>query len=206
MYTDIVVARYNEDVRWLSSYAQCDYHIKIYNKGPTKVELEENESLNIYTLPNIGRETHTYLHYIITHYHNLPDRVVFTQGNPFDHCNPQILVRVVYSGASAMSQNAVPVKHMTKNDKICNYNGHELINSGYTLGEVYDKIFQIPFPEDYKIYFGAIFSVSCELIRKYPLSFYEKLLGFISVGQNPEFAHFMEWSWYNIFNYAEKNM
>ena len=206
MSSDIVVARYNEDVRWLSSYIRSDYNIKIYNKGPTKVELEENESLSIYTLPNIGRETHTYLHYIITNYHNLPDRVIFTQGNPFDHCNSQILLHIIYGRTSRMSLNAVPVTHMKKSDKISNYNDHQLIDSGHTLGEVYDKIFQIPFPEDYRIYFAAIFSVSSDIIRKYPLSFYEKLLGFISVGQNPEFAHFMEWSWYNIFNYAEKNM
>ena len=204
MSTDIVVARYNEDVSWISSYIQYDYHIKIYNKGQTKVELEDNECVSIYNLPNIGREAHTYLHYIITNYNNLPDRVVFTQANPFDHCNAQTLLHVIYLSTDGMSLNAVPVGHMKKTDKICNYNGHELIDSGYTLGEVYDNIFEIPFPEEgYKIYFGAIFSVSSELIRKYPLSFYEKLLEYISVGQNPEFAHFMEWSWYNIFNYVD---
>jgi hypothetical protein len=36
--------------------------------------------------PNVGRESETYLHHILNHYENLPEFVVFLQGNPFDHC------------------------------------------------------------------------------------------------------------------------
>jgi hypothetical protein len=67
----IIVARYNENIEWLNSeMSNCI----IYNKG---------NKLNIYNeilLENLGRESETYLHYIITNYYNLPDVVVFTQA------------------------------------------------------------------------------------------------------------------------------
>ena len=72
----IIVARYNENIEWLNSeMSNCI----IYNKG---------NKLNIYNeilLENLGRESETYLHYIITNYYNLPDVVVFTQARISDH-------------------------------------------------------------------------------------------------------------------------
>ena len=41
-------------------------------------------------LPNVGRETHSYLTYIVEHYDSLPPAIVFTQGDPFPH-NPDFL-------------------------------------------------------------------------------------------------------------------
>lgn len=71
-----VVARYNENVDWL--HTEKD-HCIIYNKGE-KLNIE-NEIL----LPNVGRESETYLHYIITNYDNLPDIIIFTQAMIEDH-------------------------------------------------------------------------------------------------------------------------
>ena len=68
MSYQIVVARYNEDIEWIA-----DNNKIIYNKG---ILLNIN---NEYLLENIGRESETYLHYIIDNYDNLPDVVVFTQ-------------------------------------------------------------------------------------------------------------------------------
>jgi hypothetical protein len=56
----IIVARYNEPIDWLKSeMSNC----VIVNKGePLQIE---NEIL----LNNVGRESESYLHYIITNYH-----------------------------------------------------------------------------------------------------------------------------------------
>lgn len=71
----IVVARYNEDVSWLSDIQ----HDKIvYNKG--------NFLENTIVLKNIGREALTYLYHIVENYDNISEWTVFLQGNPFDHC------------------------------------------------------------------------------------------------------------------------
>ena len=72
----IVVARYNENVEWLQNEMN---HCIIYNKGSP---LHLNNEI---MLENKGRESETYLHYIITNYGNLPDVVVFTQARISDH-------------------------------------------------------------------------------------------------------------------------
>ena len=72
----IIVARYNENIEWLNSeMSNCI----IYNKGD---KLGINNEI---FLENVGRESETYLHYIITNYSNLPDVVVFTQARIADH-------------------------------------------------------------------------------------------------------------------------
>ena len=72
----IVVARYNENIEWLNNEKlNCIF----YNKG--KQLNIDNEVI----LPNVGRESETYLHYIITNYDDLPDVVVFTQARISDH-------------------------------------------------------------------------------------------------------------------------
>jgi SAM-dependent methyltransferase len=70
----LIISRYKEDISWIDKLD--DSYVKfIYNKF-------EGDNL----LPNIGRERHTYLHYIVENYDNLNDINIFTQGNPFDHC------------------------------------------------------------------------------------------------------------------------
>ena len=72
----LVVSRYDEDISWVK---QVDPSIKVflYNKGKHLNDLIH--------LPNVGRESHTYLHHILQHYDKLPDIAIFVQGNPFDH-------------------------------------------------------------------------------------------------------------------------
>lgn len=72
----IVVARYNEDIDWLKDEI---HNCVIYNKGHA-LNIE-NEIM----LENLGRESDTYLNYIIDNYYNLPDVVVFTQARISDH-------------------------------------------------------------------------------------------------------------------------
>ncbi|MEM6701627.1 MAG: DUF3431 domain-containing protein [Acidobacteriota bacterium] len=70
---EIVVARYDEQTDWVTSYA----HIAtVYNKGKTSVT-----EVDALTLPNVGREAHTYLTHIVTNWDRLADRTVFFQGS-----------------------------------------------------------------------------------------------------------------------------
>lgn len=75
----IVVARYNENMDWLKT---IQWNYVVYNKGEDDIP---DWVKNIIKLPNIGRESHTYLRYIVDNYDNLPDYIAFLQGNPFDH-------------------------------------------------------------------------------------------------------------------------
>ena len=64
----IVIAKYKEDISFIKKFK---YPVKVYDKSKDCI--------------NIGREAETYLRYIIDHYDNLPNHVIFLQGNPFDH-------------------------------------------------------------------------------------------------------------------------
>lgn len=68
---EIVLARYNEDYAW------SDYYKKfrtVYNKG---IDSRDPKSIS---LPNIGRESHTYLYHICKNYHKLADVTVFSHA------------------------------------------------------------------------------------------------------------------------------
>lgn len=75
----MVVARYNENMDWLKDLP-WDYIV--FNKGEDDLP---SWIKNQVRLPNIGREAHTYLTYIIDNYDNLPDYTICVQGNPFEH-------------------------------------------------------------------------------------------------------------------------
>jgi hypothetical protein len=87
MKTEIVIARYNEDLSWLKNIPKT-IKITIYNKGINDIENMKNlEKIkyNIIKLPNIGRESHTYLYHIINNYDNLADKTIFCQGDSIFH-------------------------------------------------------------------------------------------------------------------------
>lgn len=69
-FLDIVVARYNEDISWTYKYRP---NVIIYNKGNDPID-------GSILLPNVGRESHTYLYHIISNYNNLANKTVFVQG------------------------------------------------------------------------------------------------------------------------------
>ena len=71
----VVVAKYKEDISWTKQFEPTN--MRIYDKS--------GEPSDYIARPNIGRESETYIHYILTHYDALPDYVFFLQGNPFDH-------------------------------------------------------------------------------------------------------------------------
>lgn len=78
---NFVIARFNEDIRWVDkiNFKELD-NVLIYNKGTLL-----DSKYMIKNLENIGREAHTYISYIIDNYDYLPDFSIFLQGNPFDH-------------------------------------------------------------------------------------------------------------------------
>ncbi|MCZ7569853.1 MAG: DUF3431 domain-containing protein [Ardenticatenaceae bacterium] len=71
---EIVIARYREDVSWAR---RLPYRVTIYDKG--------GDWRGGIRLPNVGRESHTYLYHIVTRYERLADATVFLQGDPFPH-------------------------------------------------------------------------------------------------------------------------
>lgn len=74
-----VLARYKEENNsWENTLKNRGYNVIVFNKFSGDNLLE-----------NIGREGHTFLHYICTNYSQLPDEVLFSQYDPSDHFNGQ---------------------------------------------------------------------------------------------------------------------
>ena len=85
MKIHLVIALYNEIPSWISKVPK-NIDIFIYNKNlKSKIEFPPNDRLKIIPLSNIGRESDTYLTHIIEHYYNLPDMIIFSQGDPITH-------------------------------------------------------------------------------------------------------------------------
>ena len=73
----LVVARYKEDVGWLSGIP-----------GWNHVIIQKDTENGKGDLPNTGRESSSYFYAILKHYDtiNSADVWAFVQGRPFDHC------------------------------------------------------------------------------------------------------------------------
>lgn len=71
---EVVLAQYEEDVRWSDRFAAVR---TVYCKGSGR------RAKNCVRLPNVGREGHTYLHHIVSNYERLSKWTVFSQaGEP----------------------------------------------------------------------------------------------------------------------------
>jgi len=77
MTKTVVIARYNEDLSWTKDLNK-DIQVVIYNKGTDVLDTHIK-------LKNTGRESDTYLRYIIDNYESLSDVTVFLQGNALWH-------------------------------------------------------------------------------------------------------------------------
>ena len=85
MTSEIVIARYNEDLDWIGRIA-ADYKVIVYNKGaPVKSAGARQRADLIVDLANGGRESDTFLHHILAKAAYDDGYTVFLQGDPFEH-------------------------------------------------------------------------------------------------------------------------
>jgi Protein of unknown function (DUF3431) len=211
---DIVVARYKESVAWLAPLAK---HVKLYNKGGTPVDI----SCNVVDLPNVGRESHSYLKYILDNYDRLPQVVVFTQGAieeeleeqyPYEYATGQktsagFMIELAQSALQhSQSQNLFlneripPPFRATPEARMPAYKGEILDDAGMTLGEWYQDRVGRPYPASPPWYIHALFAVRRERILQHPRELYERLIKDVDTSRNPEVGHYFEKTWYLLFS------
>lgn len=204
----IVVARYNEDVSWL---APCARDVVLYNKRAADDEVPLLEGCaERHNLPNVGREAHTYLTYIVTHYDALPPHVVFTQGCVADHPSwksDPACVRNLLSNRADMMPGASE-KYASEKDvavmegcRVGKYRNETLASAGMTLGAYWRTYVSATKPFVGRVHWFALLSVSARAIRSVPLDVYRGLLETVSHANAPEAAHFLERLWYSIFTH-----
>lgn len=197
----LVVARYNEDISWTNDFE----NVVIYNKGSF---LE-----NSIPLPNVGRESHSYLYHIINNYHCLDDVMMFSQGDYKQHTGLSLkefkekMLDVELGYSLLYDASRLAHGHDLSNREeftYMNHHGSEVANrKGYNLKEWWESTLQ----EDYKIseyvFWGGIFSVKKEFILKRSLDDYIKLYLSLNYHNNPIEGQFCERTWFNIFGLEE---
>ena len=68
------MARFDEPLEWIDDYRK-QAAFTVYDKS-------NSSSPGSVRLPNVGRESHTYLHHIVSRYDDLADWTVFSQASP----------------------------------------------------------------------------------------------------------------------------
>lgn len=201
---EIVVARYREDVSWT---ADLGFPVTVYDKSGEPGPL---------ALPNIGRESHTYLTHIVRRYAALAAYTVFIQGAPFDHmpsgATPEsfaariaqnVRLGLRFTGFASFKLKcdrlgrphdlADPAKH-----------GHRPgCGKDIPLGVVYARLFADPVPETFLVPAPAgMLFVARERILFHSLAFYRQALDVVAA--DPDDAantgHAFERLWQVFFN------
>lgn len=195
MFLELVVARYQEDLRWLRNIAP-QIRVTVYDKN------QEDFYPRALRLPNIGRESHTYLHHIVTRYGTLSPLTVFCQGKPFDHAfdfrrtlrelarDPQQVADFRWLGHIVDTDDARGQRLFVPWSK--NPDGHEL-----DLDAFHQELFGSPGPPKYVFQLGAQFAITSSLIRARPRDFYQNALQIST--HFPEAAHCFERTWDKVF-------
>ena len=183
----LVISRFNESVEWSKEFNSI-----IYNKGKPLP--------NTVSLPNVGREGHTYLHHIITNYDTLDEYTVFLQGYPFDH-SPNLLSDLRSIQKELENPNFRKFEYLTLCRVIVtdDTNGKPHNKQKIPLGQHYSELF-----EDNQLSFtfgcGAQFIVSRNAIHRRPKSFYEKLIKNLESEIDPLYGYIYERLWSSIFS------
>ena len=194
----IVVAHYKENLDWLKNFDSDK--ILVYNKNETQTEYT---TIN---LPNLGRESNTYLKYILDNYDNLPDIVVFMQGKD-DHLSV-VNIKHYLKKMELFPKQRIEARlaifnksklGFSKEHRITTYGGKQLIPAESDFYTWFKRYIRQEVPTYFCVIWGACFMVRKEAIRSKPIQFYFELYQQTMVSDSIEVGHFLERSWYYIF-------
>lgn len=188
MKKQIVIARYREDLTWVLDHNLSSFCL-IYNKGLPL----DSPKFNCKTLPNVGRESHTYLTHIIQNYTNLSDITYFIQGNPFDHSSKfvEYFLTAPVDDFIGFSDHPHPIyKSLLYDETVYDESLPRVAKDLDLLSDL---------PDEYLFSAGAQFAVRKQNILNKPLDFYKKAIKHVDSDINPKAAHSFERLWQHIF-------
>jgi len=213
---DIIVSRYNEDLKWTIESPFNQFKYIVYNKGDN----ENFEKINVkqtITVRNVGRCDHTYLYHIVENYDNLNNILVFLPGSINLGNKKNLAIDVINRIINNNCNSAVFVARHLQNGVLDEFKHFQIENWKCTeqqnlsknnetslhLSTVrpMGKWFLYNFGNilvPYSNYYG-IFSIDKRDIIKHRKFRYEKLVKQLEVGSNPEVGHYTERSWGAIF-------
>lgn len=195
--TKYIIARFNEDLNWLHPIS---HETVIYNKGNSLAS--QNVLLDIHVLPNVGRESHSYLTYVIDNYDNLPEVLVFSQARIDDHVkgNPlEFLKQIAFEAKNyGFSQN-YKIQTFPHSWQLRHYGTPLAFRLNLTFGRWMD-LFLNGYKQNLKMFVNGIFAVRKDKILKKPKEAYIQLIKHLDYHSNPGEGHYFERTWEIIFN------
>lgn len=159
----IVVAKYKEDISWLSHMDTSKLHV--YDKSG------DTDSPFI-PLENKGREGSTFLGHIIKHYDNLPDYLIVLQGDPFPHMDDHIKP----SNLQEHIENLVQTNPRSIQPLFCNIHEENIgLYPGLSYHEYYKFLFDGIPDDNFRFAAGNQYIIPKKNIQKRPKLFYSFL-------------------------------
>lgn len=206
--TEIVVARYNENINWLLPFKHI---VRIQNKGDRNT-IHSDLQEKVVDIDNIGLDQYCHLMYILQNYENLPDVIIFIQADMEKHTDAfdttdvlKILQNLDIEGSTLGKSTNAKLYRMdgamdtNANMKVTKEYPQE-DDSGYTYGEWFEKFVRPNHTFEKHYWFkNAIFSVRKCYILSRPKVFYERILNEIK-NIRGEVLHYIERSWYYMLN------
>jgi len=212
---EIVVSRYNEDLVWLKS-KKFRYPTTIYNKG-TNDNFYKPKGCKVVKLPNVGRESHTYLYHVINHYDSLSHLTIFLPGSA-EIPHKMHRINKVMASIKKKCVSTFPVDHHKDvkthfyNFVLDNYGSTHGANSKVNPENMLTPASVRPFGKWYEKHFdkdieymghAGIFAVSDIHIKQYNKEYYENLIKELNVSSNPEVGHYFERAWVAVFGVTD---
>lgn len=199
MKKNLIISRYEEDIRWIFDHNYIADKIHIYNKGS---HLEIDKSIFYKELDNYGRECSTYLTFIIDFYEQLnsDDIYIFSQANPFDH-NTLFIDSVV-----SLTEDTILPETLSTAYGIEKTSAHmgdikdTAFPRGIPLRSYFNHLFLGGLSGEHTVKYHALWAVKGSALLFRSKSFYEYCLGLIPETDNSIEAHIFERLWQYIFD------
>ena len=215
------MSRYSEDTGWLMEAPFASHAQVVYNKGTSPLSTAAAAagqgsskvrsstapppSFREESLPNVGREGHTFLHHILTHYDSdsLADVTVFLPASCTDPHKISKTKRVIQLAVSTQSSVFIGQRFRDVRKELWNFGPEKwggTNESNRSTMEVSDRMMVLsdlrPFGNWYEHHFGmtkvkvvswmGIFAVSRLHVHQHPRSHYEALLNTVGECINPQ--------------------
>jgi hypothetical protein len=197
----VVISRFNEDISWSYGITHKKY---LYNKG-NDIDLSDN-SISPYiieVLPNVGRESQTYLHHIVKNYDNLDEFTFFLQGDPSDHGYPENFPSVENINDFKVESDFFPLLLAKDNFQYCVCTNLGAPHIDLDMEGFFNLVQLDDLKEHQSFSFspGACFGISKEKIHTRSKEVYQRLLNVLSDPEhNWRYGHIMERIWKYLFN------
>lgn len=195
-----ILSRYKEtNDTWVKFLVENGYDIITFNKY-------SGENL----LPNVGREGHTYLKYIVDNYYDLPEEILFSQYDPLDHLYRRpLIVSKVNNGQILLNSNLLDFVGVNPTDYDLYVRGRRI--DWYGISKIAFKEFS-----EKNLYetiaigstLNGVFRVTKKAILRRPIETYINCLEMLSKDSNPLEGFYFERIWKYMFmqigNFSEK--